>query len=131
MISTFWSITTCSPVKVTASSCILHSRSFSAYCSAPKMEASCSIETSVEYGRTTWCYGRSQWPRGLRHELSSLARKLGSRVRIPFEAFILCLCCSVYRLRPCDGLITLPRSRTISAKKITKLKKSPGPNKRL
>jgi hypothetical protein len=42
---------------------------------------------------------RSQWPRGLRHELSSLARMLGSWVRIPLIAwmsvlcaFILCLC---------------------------------------
>jgi hypothetical protein len=45
---------------------------------------------------------RSQWPHGLRHELSSLARKLGSWVRIPHSAwmsvcaFILYLCCSVY-----------------------------------
>jgi hypothetical protein len=31
---------------------------------------------------------RSQWPRGLRHELSSLARTLGSRVRIPLEAWM-------------------------------------------
>jgi hypothetical protein len=31
---------------------------------------------------------RSQWPRNLRHELSSLARTLGSWVRIPFEAWI-------------------------------------------
>jgi hypothetical protein len=41
--------------------------------------------------------GRSQWPRGLRHELSSLARTLGSWVQIPLEAwmsicaFILCV----------------------------------------
>jgi hypothetical protein len=41
---------------------------------------------------------RSQWPRALRHELSSLARPLGSWVRIPLKAwmsvcaFILCLC---------------------------------------
>jgi hypothetical protein len=47
---------------------------------------------------------RSQWPRGLRHVLSSLARKLGSWVRIQLEAwksllcaFILCLCCSMCR----------------------------------
>jgi hypothetical protein len=46
----------------------------------------------------------SQWPRGLRYKLSSLARKLGSWVRIPLKtwmsvscAFILCLCCSVCR----------------------------------
>jgi hypothetical protein len=39
---------------------------------------------------------RSQWPHGLRHELSLLAPKLGSWVRIPFKVwmpvFILCLC---------------------------------------
>jgi hypothetical protein len=45
--------------------------------------------------------GRSRWPRGLRHELSSLARTLGSWVRILLKAwmsvyaFILCLCCPV------------------------------------
>jgi hypothetical protein len=43
---------------------------------------------------------RSQWPRSLRHELSSLARTL-SWVRIPLKAvlsvyaIILCLCCPV------------------------------------
>jgi hypothetical protein len=31
---------------------------------------------------------RSQWPRGLRHELSSLARTLRSRVRIPLNAWM-------------------------------------------
>jgi hypothetical protein len=31
-------------------------------------------------------YSRSQWPRGLRHELSSLARTLGSWVGIQLEA---------------------------------------------
>jgi hypothetical protein len=47
--------------------------------------------------------GRSRWPRGLRHEPSSLARKLGSWVRIALKAwvsvcvFILCLCCPVRR----------------------------------
>jgi hypothetical protein len=49
-------------------------------------------------------YRLSQWPRGLRHELSSLARTLGSWAEIPLKAwmsalgaFILCLCCSVCR----------------------------------
>jgi hypothetical protein len=32
--------------------------------------------------------GRSQWPCGLRHEPSSLARTLESWVRIPFKAWI-------------------------------------------
>jgi hypothetical protein len=47
--------------------------------------------------------GRSQWPRDLRHELSSLARTLGSWVRIPLKSwmsvctFILCLCRFVCR----------------------------------
>jgi hypothetical protein len=44
--------------------------------------------------------GRSQWPRGLRHELSFPARTLWSWVRTPLKpwvfAFILCLCCPVY-----------------------------------
>jgi hypothetical protein len=59
-----------------------------------------------------------QWLRGLRHELFSSARTLGSWVRIPLEtwmsvyAFILCLCCFVCRWRPCDGLISRPRGPT-------------------
>jgi hypothetical protein len=46
---------------------------------------------------------RSRWPRGLRHELPSLARMLRSWVRIPLKvwmsvcAFILCLCYPVCR----------------------------------
>jgi hypothetical protein len=47
---------------------------------------------------------RSRWPRGLRHELSSLARTLRSWVLIPLKiwmsvlcAYFLCLCCSVRR----------------------------------
>jgi hypothetical protein len=41
----------------------------------------------------------SQWPRRLRHEISSLAKTLGSWVWIPLEArmsaFFKCLCCPV------------------------------------
>jgi hypothetical protein len=78
---------------------------------------------------------RPRWPRGLRHELSSLARTLGSWVRISLKAwmsvfaFILRLCCPVCRQRHCDGLITRPRSPTDCVKMITKLKKRPGPNR--
>jgi hypothetical protein len=36
--------------------------------------------------------GRSQWPRGLTYELSSTARKLGSWVRIPLEAWMSNVC---------------------------------------
>jgi hypothetical protein len=42
-------------------------------------------------------------------------------------AFILCLRCPVFRYRPCDGLITRPRSPTVCVKKITELNKRPGP----
>jgi hypothetical protein len=51
---------------------------------------------------------RSQWPRGLRHEPSSLARTLGSWIRIPLKAwmsvcaFILHFCCSVI---PVQGVL--------------------------
>jgi hypothetical protein len=34
---------------------------------------------------------RSQWPRGLRHELSSLARMPGSWVRIPLKGIDICV----------------------------------------
>jgi hypothetical protein len=36
---------------------------------------------------------RSQWPRGLRHELSSPAPKLGSWVGIPLRHGCLCVFC--------------------------------------
>jgi hypothetical protein len=39
---------------------------------------------------------RSQWPRGLRHELSSLARTLGSCVRIPLKAWMYVFCVCVF-----------------------------------
>jgi hypothetical protein len=62
-------------------------------------------------------YGRSHWLRGLGHEQSSPARTLRSWVRIPpkewmslLYVFILCLCCSVCRYRPGDGLFPRPRS---------------------
>jgi hypothetical protein len=60
---------------------------------------------------------RSQWLRGLRHELSSFFRTLGSWFESHSRhgrlcAFILCFCCSVYRQRPCDTLIPRPRSPT-------------------
>jgi hypothetical protein len=39
---------------------------------------------------------------------------------------LFCLCCPVFRLRPCDELITRPRSPAV-CKMIMKLKKRPGP----
>jgi hypothetical protein len=41
-------------------------------------------------------YGETQWPRGLRHELSSLARPLGSWVRIPLRAWMFGLCMRLF-----------------------------------
>jgi hypothetical protein len=80
-------------------------------------------------------WGPSQWPCGLRHELSSLARRLGSWVRIsPKEwmsvtcIFVLCVCYSACRYRPCDGLIPCPRSPT-TVYSIKKLKSGQGPTK--
>jgi hypothetical protein len=62
---------------------------------------------------------RAQLPRGLRHELPSLARTLGPWVRIPLEAwmsvlcaFILCLFSPVCRQRSYDGLLPRPRCPT-------------------
>jgi hypothetical protein len=49
-----------------------------------------------------WC--RSQWPRGLRHELSSLARILGSWVRISLGAWMSFCVYSVFMLG--NGLAT-------------------------
>jgi hypothetical protein len=36
--------------------------------------------------------GRSRWPRGLRHELSSLVRTLGSWDRMPHKAWMFVQC---------------------------------------
>jgi hypothetical protein len=55
---------------------------------------------------------RSEWPRGLRHELSPFAWTLGPWVRIPLKARCLCLFCVCVRQRPCNGLIPRPRSPT-------------------
>jgi hypothetical protein len=41
---------------------------------------------------------RSQWPRGLKHEISSPARMLGSWVRIPLKAWMFVGISSVYLL---------------------------------
>jgi hypothetical protein len=66
------------------------------------------IKIIMNYEKLRVWKGRSQWPCGLRHELSSLARTLESWVRIPLKAWmsvyalILCLCCPVCR----GGLVT-------------------------
>jgi hypothetical protein len=61
--------------------------------------------------------GRSQWPRSLRHEISSPAQTLGSWVRIPLELWMSVRLSSVLVLSYVGsglaiGLITCPRSPT-------------------
>jgi hypothetical protein len=54
---------------------------------------------------------RSQWPRGLRHEMSSLAGVVGSNLTRGMGVCIHLFCVCV-RQRPCDGLVTRPRGFT-------------------
>jgi hypothetical protein len=78
------------------------------------------------------------WPRGLRHELSSLTRKLGSWVRIPLKAWLSVLVCvySVFVLF-CMQVEALRRADPPSTKTYQlcigsgKWKKGPRPNKGL
>jgi hypothetical protein len=66
---------------------------------------------------------RSQWPRGLRHEMCSPARTLGSWVRIPLEAWM-SVCGLATGLSPAHGVIP-------NVQRITKPRKRSGPNKGL
>jgi hypothetical protein len=50
------------------------------------------LDQPVRFQACNNLLGRSQWPRGLRHELSSLARTLRSWVRIPFKAWMSVSC---------------------------------------
>jgi hypothetical protein len=52
---------------------------------------------------------RSQWPRGLRHELSSPPQTLGSCVRIPLEAWMSVCVYSVFVLS-CVQVVNLRRA---------------------
>jgi hypothetical protein len=79
--------------------CVIFSISFSFFALAPTQSHQKPMPYCEGHCLIHACYchaSRSQWPRGLRHEISSLARTLGSWVRIPLEtwmsAFILCLC---------------------------------------
>jgi hypothetical protein len=47
---------------------------------------------SATWGRAMPWWQGTQWPRGLRHELSSVARTLGSWVRIQLKAWMSVLC---------------------------------------
>jgi hypothetical protein len=52
--------------------------------------------------------GRSQWPRHLRHELSSPARTLGSPVPIPLEAWMSVWVYSAFALSSCLATVSCP-----------------------
>jgi hypothetical protein len=61
-----------------------------------------TISKSVKIISHRFLLRRSQWPRGLRHELSSLARTLWSWVRIPLEVWmslrLFCVCVVIFLL---------------------------------
>jgi hypothetical protein len=76
---------------------------------------------------------RAVWSMNCLRSLESWDRGFESRSRhgclcVCVRLFCVCIC-PVCRQRPCDGVITRPRSPTVCVKKITKLKR-PGPNKR-
>jgi hypothetical protein len=61
----------------------------------------------IQYDKVRANASRSRWRRGLRHELSSLTRTLGSWVRIPFKAWMSVSVYSVFVLFCVDsGLAT-------------------------
>jgi hypothetical protein len=100
-------------------------------------EVGVSMNTSTDYNICISGYEgcRSQWPRGLKHELPSPARKLGSWVRISLEAWMsVCSFCVCAVLCVSSGFATgwSPAEGVLpTVYKITKLKKRPGPNKGL
>jgi hypothetical protein len=55
---------------------------------APSVRKQRGTYLNFEFITTDIADSRSQWPRGLRHELSSPAQTLGSWVRIPLEAWM-------------------------------------------
>jgi hypothetical protein len=96
-----------SPLHVVQNGCGAHPVSYSIVretlslgVKRPGREANHWRQSSVEV-KNIWIYifnHRSQWPRGLRHELSSLARTLGSLDRIPLEIWIFICVYSVFML---------------------------------
>jgi hypothetical protein len=110
----FWNVTPCNLIDVKEERTAFVLSFFlvcCAYSSILMMEAIYSFDTSADLRLLYWTnlmfvssVHRSQWPRGLGHELSSLARTLGSRVRIPLEAWMSVCVYSVFVLG--SGLAT-------------------------
>jgi hypothetical protein len=79
-----------------------------------------------------WC--RSEWPHGLRHELSSPARTMGSWVRIPLRTWMsVCVYSVCVVLCVGSGLATgwsLVQGVLLTVYKIKKLRKRPRSNQR-
>jgi hypothetical protein len=76
--------------------------------------------------------GRSQWPNILKHELSSLARTMGSWARIPLKAWM-CVCVYSVSVLSCVQVAALRRADQSSKgsyrlrKMIMELNKTPEP----
>jgi hypothetical protein len=93
-------------------------------CQGPGTDPNGRIQIQLLSSRDFWvalCVGinaPTQWPRGLRHELSSFAWILGSWVRIPQESWMYVRVSFVFVLScvgngVATGLIPRPRSLTI------------------
>jgi hypothetical protein len=63
-----------------------------------KMTVFCISLRAQDCGTSSSEPCRSQWSRGLNHELSSLSRTLGSWVQIPLKAWMSMFVCSVFML---------------------------------
>jgi hypothetical protein len=70
-----------------------------------RVQCQCKVLVSLKIFRKLSSYFiRSQWPRGLRHELFSLAQTLGTWVSIPLEPWMSVCVCSLFVLG--SGLAT-------------------------
>jgi hypothetical protein len=97
-----------------------------------RMDLTMTSQRILVYNRLA---SRSQWPCGLRHELSSLSRSWDRGFESQSKHGCLCVRLSCVCVVLCvgsglaTGLITRPRSPTVCVRKITKLKKGRGPKK--
>jgi hypothetical protein len=99
------------------------------------LACNCMLRTLfVQYCVSIKLGGRSQYQRGLKHELSSLSRTLGSWVRISVMAWMFGVCIGLFCVRVvlCLGRgfatgCTLVQGVLLSVKMITEMNKRPGP----